>query len=211
MENIFSSDNKLFNAVEKCIDLIKLNFIWMIFCIPVITIGASTCALHHVASRIAAGEDGYILQPFLKVFKQKFAQATRMWIPALVIGIGIAADYRFWSQLLGTIPSFMKGMVFALGAVYLFFLIYLFPLIARMDTSWKMTLRNAGVLAFKYLARTLYMTLWILIVFFAGRIWAIGMWLTFLAGGSIVALLHEYCLNRIFEKEVGYWSEISGQ
>lgn len=203
MESIFSSENKLFNAVEKCMDLIKLNLLWMLFCVPVVTAGASTCALHEMASRMAAGEDGYIFRPFLRAFQSSFVRATKVWVPFLLIGIGIAADFIFWMGVSGGMAAVMRGLVVVMGVIYLFLAVYLFPLIVRTETSWKVLLRNCALLAFKYLPRTLYMVLWMFIVFFAGKIWALGMWVVFLAGGSGVALIHGYCLNRIFEKEMG--------
>ena len=201
MESVFSSNNKLFNAVEKCMDLIKLNLLWMLFCIPVVTAGASTCALHEMASKMAAGEDGYVLKPFVRAFRRYFVRATKVWIPFLLAGAGIAADVLFWMGVSGGMAMVMRGVVTVMGALYLLLSVYLFPLVVRTETSWSVLIRNCVLLTFKYLPRTLYMVLWLLIVFFAGRVWALGMWIVFFAGGSGVALIHAHCLNRIFEKE----------
>ena len=76
-----------------------------------------------------------------------------------------------------------------------------YPLLDRMDTGFLVTLRNAGLLAFKYLPRTLYMVLWIGIVWTAGKIWAAGLLLTLLRGGSGLAFLHSMVLRKIFVKE----------
>ena len=42
MENIFNYDNKFFRALSKLVDCVLLSALWVIFCIPVFTIGAST-------------------------------------------------------------------------------------------------------------------------------------------------------------------------
>lgn len=201
MEGAFRFDSKLYRAVDKLVNLIKLNIIWMLFCIPVITIGAASCALHETAFRLAQGTEGYILPTFLEVFKRKFKQATLLWLPFLAIGIGIYLDFMFWRQVQGIPGSVMTVLVMVLGFVYFAVLIYVFPLAAKMDTGVKTTLRNGALLVFKYLPSTLYMLLLLGILWIAGKIWAIGLLFTILAGVSTVAVLHAGSLKKIFEKE----------
>ena len=95
----------------------------------------------------------------------------RWTLPILAtLRMAICADFFFWKQMTGTFAEVMKGLVMALGAVYLFLSVYFYPLLDRMDTGFWVTLRNAGLLAFKYLPRTLYMVLWIGIVWIARKI-----------------------------------------
>ena len=46
-----SPDNKFFSAVSKIGDFIVLNLLFIITCIPVITIGASCCALYYTIKK----------------------------------------------------------------------------------------------------------------------------------------------------------------
>lgn len=187
--------------MEKVISLVKLNLMWILFSIPIVTIGAANCALHEVAAQIASNQEGYVCRTFLAVFKKKFRQATILWIPMLLVGIGIVLDYLFWNQGQGTVVSVMKGLTLALGILYLFITVYIYPLADRMDTSMKITLRNAALLAIKYLPQTLYQLLWIFILWIVGQIWAVGLLFTFLAGVACVAVLHAKVLEKIFIKE----------
>ena len=52
MGRLFNLDNPFMLALNKLADLIILNFLTMICCIPVITIGASMTALNYVALKI---------------------------------------------------------------------------------------------------------------------------------------------------------------
>lgn len=187
--------------MEKVISLVKLNLMWILFSIPIVTIGAANCALHEVAAQIASNQEGYVCRTFLAVFKKKFRQATILWIPMLLVGIGIVLDYLFWNQGQGTVVSVMKGLTLALGILYLFITVYIYPLADRMDTSMKITLRNAALLAIKYLPQTLYQLLWLFIFWIVGQIWAVGLLFTFLAGVACVAVLHAKVLEKIFIKE----------
>lgn len=201
MEGAFGFDSKLYRVMEKIISLVKLNLIWMLFCIPIITIGAANCALHEVAARIASNREGYVCRTFLAVFKRNFRRATVLWIPMLLAGVGIILDYLFWNQVQGTLASVMKGLTLVLGILYLFITVYVYALMDRMDTDVKITFRNAFLLAFKYLPQTFYQLLWLFILWIAGQIWAIGLLYTFLAGFATVAVLHARVLEKIFIRE----------
>ena len=54
------TDNVVMRAMGKIADMICLNVLWLICCIPVITIGASTTALYTVMLRLVKDEEGYI-------------------------------------------------------------------------------------------------------------------------------------------------------
>lgn len=197
MEGAFRFDSKLYRVMEKVVSLVKLNLMWILFSIPIVTIGAANCALHEVAFQIASNKEGYICRTFVSAFKRKFRQATILWIPMLLTGIGIVFDYLFWSQGQGTLPSFMKGLTLALGFVHLSVTVYIYPLAARMETNSKTTVRNAALLAFKYLPQTLYQIFWLFVLWIAGQIWALGLLFMLLAGVACVAVIHAKVLEKI--------------
>lgn len=201
MGNMFRSDSKLYQIVEKIINLVKLNLIWILFCIPIVTIGAANTALHKVALQILDGEEGYIIPAFYREFCRNWKQKTKVWLLFLLIGAGIYVDMIFWQQVGGMMADVMKGFVLVLVILYLFLSIYLYPLMVHMSTGGKMTVRNAALLAFKYLPKTIYMVVWLGIVWMIGKLWAIGLLVQLLTGGSFLALLHAVVLKKIFQKE----------
>ena len=52
MDNLFSFDNKFFEDLGKISDIVILNFLFIISCIPIITIGASVTATYSVAMKM---------------------------------------------------------------------------------------------------------------------------------------------------------------
>ena len=56
MGKLFDLDSPLFSGLNKLADLIYLNILTMICCIPIITIGASMTALNYVALKIVRNE-----------------------------------------------------------------------------------------------------------------------------------------------------------
>ena len=91
------TDNVVMRAIGKIGDLICLNVLWLICCIPVITIGASTTALYTVMLRLVRNEEGYIFRGFFKAFKLNFKQSTIIWI-ILLLGRHDTRDSRYRSE-----------------------------------------------------------------------------------------------------------------
>ena len=78
---IFDLDSPLMNVLNKMADLMWLNILTLICCIPVITAGAALTSMHYVALKIVRNEESYITRSFFKSFKTNFRQATLIWLP----------------------------------------------------------------------------------------------------------------------------------
>ena len=57
---LFDLDSPLTQALNKVADLLWLNVLTMICCIPVVTAGASLTALHYMALKMARNEECYL-------------------------------------------------------------------------------------------------------------------------------------------------------
>ena len=66
---IFDLDSPLMNVLNKMADLMWLNILTLICCIPVITAGAALTSMHYVALKIVRNEESYITRSFFKSFK----------------------------------------------------------------------------------------------------------------------------------------------
>lgn len=201
MKGAFSIDSKLYRIVDKAVSLIKLNMLWILFSLPVITIGAASCALYDTAVKIAQNEEGYIFQNFLRVFQRKWKQSLRLWIPLLTAGAGLCLNLFFWIRQEGFIPEMMIGAVLMLIIFWFFLAVYAFALMTRMDTSTRVTLRNAAFLAVRHLPKSLYMLLWTGIFLIAGWLWTPVMFMEFLAGSAVLAVIQGKVLAKVFEAE----------
>ena len=96
MDKLFNMDNKFFSFMGRAADLFMLNVVFVICCLPVVTIGASLTALHYVTLKMARNEESYIIRSFFKSFKQNFKQATGMWMLFLVAFFILSVDIWFW-------------------------------------------------------------------------------------------------------------------
>ena len=92
MQRFFSMDNGLFRALNRISDLMILNLIFILCCIPVVTIGPALTGLYYVALKIASNEEGYIVRGFFKSFKQNFRQGLIIWLILLAAGCVFGVD-----------------------------------------------------------------------------------------------------------------------
>ena len=136
-------------AFETFGNICALNVLWLICCIPVFTIGASTTALYSVMLKLINKEEGPIARSFFRAFKENFKKATIAWL--IVVGAIIAISGELLFAYVYDFKGFMASFYFILGIIELiilcFVLPFLFPLIAKFENSIWNTFKNSFLLA----------------------------------------------------------------
>lgn len=151
MGRIFDLDSPVMNFLNKMADLIGLNLLAAICCIPIFTIGASMTALHYVALKIVRNEEGYIVKGFFKSFKENFKQATIIWLILLAVMFILLGDLIIFIYSGINFPSWLKIVLLVAAILIVFATMHVFPLQSRFENSVKNTYKNSllmGILAF---------------------------------------------------------------
>lgn len=196
------TDNVVMRALGKIGDMICLNVMWLICCIPIITIGASTTALYTVMLRMVKNEEGYIFRGFLKAFKSNFKQSTLIWLILLLLGIVWTVDFRVAGFIPGMAGIILSAIFLALGFILLSVMIYIFPLTARYENGIKATFKNALILTVAKLPYTFLMVAIVVAAVFASLwsaftlLFSLPLWL--IIGGALIAWVNSYILRRVF-------------
>lgn len=201
MTGAFRMESRLFQIVEKTVNLIKLNIIWVLCSLPLVTAGAALCALHVTAVRILEGEEGYVFRDFWTVYRSKMRLSLKLWLPLLAAAVILIYDYMFWREVEGNLAEGMRVLICVLSGLWIALVIYVFPLAARMETAAGVTCRNGMLLVLKYLPQSVYL-LFITGVFLAAALlWTPVFGAGVFAGGALLALVHGKMLMWIFGKE----------
>ena len=139
-----------------------LNIMWLVCCLPIVTIGASTTALYYTSFKIAKDEGSYITKMFFHSFKQNFKQATVIWLIMLAAGAAIVADaillYRLRAASTGTIAvvwTLLLACVFTCMIAYVIVLVYIFPLLSIASNTTANMFKNAFLIGTHYLFVTI--------------------------------------------------------
>lgn len=150
MSNFFSIESPLFQWLSKFADRMFLNVLFVVSCVPLITIGTATVALYDVTRRIR-NDEGHVWNSYWKAFRSNFKQATLIWLVLLLSGLLIAFSASFYfgsSQTGSTLGILIVSIVFFLWAITT---AWAFPLQARFKNSVRNTLINSlicGVVCF---------------------------------------------------------------
>ena len=127
MERFFNQEGWLYRFLNRLWDLIVLNVLFILTCIPIITIGASICALYTVTMKGVRKEDSYIASSYFKAFKENFKKGTLIWLLLLAVWSVLLVDIF----LVGKDNSVLVAMGGAYGIFWLLITLYVFQLQAR--------------------------------------------------------------------------------
>ena len=155
MNNFFNIDGPFFTFLNRLGDLILLNVIWLICCIPIVTIGASTTALYFSTMKLAAGDEGYVFRNFFRSFKQNFLQSTVIWIIMLLLAVFLGFDlyiiFHVDFNLSGTTLMLLLALLFLMCLVWLLIFSFIFPLQSKFVNKIKYTFKNSLILSIRHL------------------------------------------------------------
>lgn len=90
MSGIFSYESRFSRVMNKIVDCFYASVLWIIACIPIVTIGTSTTALFTVARKTIRQDRGYVFQTFRDTFKAEFRQTTIMWLIQVAVYLVLA-------------------------------------------------------------------------------------------------------------------------
>ncbi|MBR4193833.1 MAG: DUF624 domain-containing protein [Oscillospiraceae bacterium] len=148
--NAFLSNESSFGKLmTKLGIIIGANLMFVLFSLPVLTLGAGWAALCHVMLKTLRG-DG-VLNPFKQFwlgFRANFKQATVVWLLTLALGFLGWLDVRFLLHQGGAMVNF-RYAVYAVGLVLLIGVIYIFPVMAAFANKLPVLFRSAYYFALK--------------------------------------------------------------
>jgi len=150
--NILRLDSPVMRFLTLVTNLVCLNMLWLLCCLPVVTAGAATTAMYYVIFQYISKLDDAVIKPFFSAFKDNFRQVTPIWILNLLIGAALAAEVFYLSQ--GAEVWLVVAFV-TLAFVYLGASFYLYPIMARYDAPARNSVMNCFVLSLRHLPSTL--------------------------------------------------------
>ena len=159
MGRLFNMDNPFFRFMGKMVDVLWLNIIWLVFSLPIVTIGASTTAMICVMMKVVRDREGYIWRDFWKSFKINFKQSTIMWIGIILVYSVLGTDIYFFMNQTSAYSRLLLSFMIVVTLVVTCACIYIFPLQAQFENPIKQTVKNALIISMKHMPWTLLLLL----------------------------------------------------
>ena len=203
MGGIFNFDSSFMQFLGKAADMLILSMLWILGCLPVLTIGTSTTALYY-ASIKAVKDEGSAVKNFFKSYRENLKQSILAELLLLLFAYILFLDIQIIYSMQGILGEILKVMFWVVFFAYIAVLNYIFTLLSRFVYTLPALFRNAFLISMMNLPYTLaiiFLNLLPLIVF----IWQplIFMWLLplflFIAPGAI-ARVNTLLFLRIFRK-----------
>lgn len=156
----FDIESPLIQFLNKVADLMWLNILTLLCCIPIITVGASLTSAHYVALKLHRNEEGYITKDFFRSFKMNFKQSTAIWLIIMLVLIVFSADFYIMNNVEEVkIPTALQVVIMAIAILFLFMVLWVFAVQAKFVNTVTKTIKNAFALSVIQIPRTILMVI----------------------------------------------------
>ena len=195
----FGLDGKFFRGLTKAGDFLILGLITVIFCIPVITIGASLTAAFYAGMKLVKDEENYVFKDFWKSFKTNFVQGLLVELIMGVIGLLLFFDIRacaYWAfssgSMAGTIFMYaIAGCALVWAGVH----IYSFAVLSRYDDKAITIVKNSLILCVHHLPQTFIM----MIATYGLILFSLKYFTAFIVTIPLIIYVDSFIFTRIFK------------
>ena len=202
---LLDPDSPIMSFLARVADLVILNVLWLLCCLPVVTAGASTTAMYHVVRHLQEESISSVTRDFFRSFKSDFRQATQVYLLLLIPTAAVVMNAWILSaQSSDVVPVYVRAIWMVSALMLTFVVSFVYPVMAYFDdTVWK-TLRTAAVLAVAKLPRTVLISainlLPIIMLFVSLPFFLRSSIFWLLIGGSLTAYLNMLILRPVFKK-----------
>ncbi|HCW53043.1 MAG TPA: hypothetical protein DG753_04725 [Clostridium sp.] len=133
--------------IREFTTLLKLNFIFLIYCIPIITIGPAIAGMTNVTLKMVRDEPSDYIYDFKEGFKKNFKQGLVLGTIGVLTAIIIGCAFLFYLQLKGIAFYSMMFVVISAGILFYMGFMYMFPMAVSINLTIRAIIKNSFILA----------------------------------------------------------------
>jgi len=181
----FNMESPVFQFLGTLFDFVILNVVFLITCIPVVTIGPAVSALYTITLREVRNEQGYIIRPYLTAFKENFRHSFLL---------------SLWAQMKTAAGTVFLIVIAVCTLLYVISLLYVFALSARFDNTIKRTVKNSLLIALASPKQTVMILLITVIGFALAYVSPMFRVFMIIFGFAFLAYCASFPLTKVFNK-----------
>lgn len=160
MSRFFNLDSPVMQFLFRVCDLMILNVLFIISCIPIFTAGAAMTALYTMVFRIIRKEEGYIFKGYWQAFAANFRQATPLWLLCLVLFFFLQYDRLIVDSLGGGVFSVIRVLFYTVVLILAAMFLFVWPVLARFVCTTRQAVKNALFLCIGHFPYTILILLY---------------------------------------------------
>lgn len=137
--------------------LMALNFIYVLFCIPIITIGPATAALTKVCRNYSQERHAYVFADFWLGFKQNFKQGLVFGLINLLFLVIFAVGVPYYMQWAKMMPIMYGPLIISIAFMLVVIMMnfYIYLMVSSTNLTVKQIIKNAFILVYLGLKQSL--------------------------------------------------------
>lgn len=159
LQLLFNPDNEFMCFINKIIDLVVLSLVWLVCCIPIITIGPACAALYYAVVKAVRRQRSYPVREFWRAFKSNFKKGILFEVIWLLLSVMMLyTDLPLALTLLdtGKVQNVILLVLFGIKAILLLGMAcWFFPLMSRFEEKFLKLAQASVYLLMRYLLVTL--------------------------------------------------------
>ena len=200
----FDTDNFLMRFCEKVLDIVTVNLLFVVSCLPIVTIGVAKISLYQTIFEVKSSRRVPVFKTYMRAFKQNLKLGLQLGLLELGIFLISVVDLSlFWGQ---TGLGFQLIKAICLGILIFLTLVMLasYPIAARYDLTWKEVLQKGLLLvSFNFVWFFLMLAIILLIVmllYLSGFTLVLGGSAFLLFGFGLLAFCQAGLMEKLFAK-----------
>lgn len=198
MGSFFRIDGPFYRFGNIIYYLLVYNILWVVFSLPIFTIGASTTALFYVMGKVVRDEDFSTFKDFWKSFRTNFKQSTIITLILGALYLILYVDLKY-AYSYGNIAKYMLPIQFAVLIELVFVTLYIFPVLSRFNIDNKNLFKTALFMSNRHILSTITCVgMMVIIGYVMYRVPSLSVLMPF----SLCALAVSYVLNGVFKKYI---------
>jgi len=159
---IFDYDGFLVKMLVKAGNMMIVSFLWLVSCIPIITIIPATAALFHTTTKVIRQSGTGVVRDFFKHLRGSLKQGVLLSIICVVIGLLLYTALDFGRQMWQSniLWALYYAFGFLLAFIFITMLLFIPPTLSRFECSVTTVLR----LSLYFASRNLLRSVWFLVL-----------------------------------------------
>ena len=200
----FDTDNFLMRFCEKVLDVVTVNLLFVVSCLPIVTIGVAKISLYQTIFEVKGSRRVPVFKTYMRAFKQNLKLGLQLGLLELGIFLISVVDLSlFWGQ---TGLGFQLIKAICLGILIFLTLVMLasYPIAARYQLTWKEVLQKGLLLvSFNFVWFFLMLAIILLIImllYLSGFTLVLGGSAFLLFGFGLLAFCQAGLMEKLFAK-----------
>lgn len=140
---MFNLDNRFYRFLNKIVDFLLLNFLWFLFCLPVITIFPATAAMFGVVRSWLRKEEPSTTKMFITLFKDNVKHGLILGVVWTLLGSLFMFNVVVGFQMDGSIKMVLMPFLLIIIILYFYTSIFIFPIMVNYQLNWLEVIKNS--------------------------------------------------------------------